>query len=79
MPDPAPPNDPQAQARAAKPHPPDAATGGQVTRRESIAGRMSPAAPLLGCTVLGLIGEEQDEFTYRVNLSIQGICLGGFQ
>ncbi len=43
-----PPNDPKAQARAAELHQPDATTGGQVTRRESIAGRMSPAALSLG-------------------------------
>jgi len=48
MPAPAPPNDPKAQARAAKLHPPDATTDAPVTGRESIAGRMSPAAQLLG-------------------------------
>jgi len=48
---PAPPNDPEAQARAAKLYLPDATTGGSVTRRESIAGRMSPAAQWLGAAV----------------------------
>ncbi len=42
------PNDPQAQARAAELHHPDATTGAQVTWRESIPGRMSPAAQWLG-------------------------------
>jgi len=48
MPDPAPPNDPKAQARAAKLRHPGATTGVPVTRHETIASRMSPAAQLLG-------------------------------
>ncbi len=61
------PNDPQAQARAAELHPPDAATGGQITGRERIASRMSPAAQWLGGSVLqGQIGE----------LAVRGLELG---